>query len=90
MIRRSSFVIAILVATVPLAGQTSSRPAQTGRYAQIPQSRYVVPRTAWGDPDLQGEWTSEGEYGVPFERPPQFGTRHHMSSDGPCQSSASQ
>jgi hypothetical protein len=32
-------------------------------------------RTAWGDPDLQGEWTSEGEYGVPFERPPQYGMR---------------
>jgi len=33
------------------------------------------PRTPWGDPDLQGEWTAEGEYGVPFERPAQFGTR---------------
>jgi len=32
-------------------------------------------RTPWGDPELQGEWTSEGEYGVPFERPAQYGTR---------------
>ena len=32
-------------------------------------------RTPWGDPEFQGEWTSEGEYGVPFERPPQFGTQ---------------
>ena len=32
-------------------------------------------RTPWGDPDLQGEWTTEGEYGVPLERPAQFGTR---------------
>src|SRR5688572_30067245 len=30
-------------------------------------------RTPWGDPDLQGEWTTEGEYGVPLERPAQFG-----------------
>ena len=29
-------------------------------------------RTPWGDPDHQGEWTSEGEYGVPFERPAQL------------------
>jgi hypothetical protein len=36
-------------------------------------------RTAWGDPDLHGEWTTEGEYGVPFERPPQFGTREFMN-----------
>jgi hypothetical protein len=36
-------------------------------------------RTPWGDPDLQGEWTSEGEYGVPFERPAQFGTRPFLT-----------
>ena len=36
-------------------------------------------RTPWGDPDLQGEWTSEGEYGVPFERPAQFGTRQFLT-----------
>jgi hypothetical protein len=36
-------------------------------------------RTSWGDPDLQGEWTSEGEYGVPFERPSEFGTRQFLT-----------
>ena len=36
-------------------------------------------RTLWGDPDLQGEWTSEGEYGVPLERPAQFGTRPFLN-----------
>lgn len=36
-------------------------------------------RTSWGDPDLQGEWTSEGEYGVPLERPLQFGTRQFLT-----------
>jgi hypothetical protein len=38
-------------------------------------------RTPWGDPDLQGEWTSEGEYGVPLERPAQFGTRAFLTDD---------
>jgi hypothetical protein len=32
-------------------------------------SKYVVPRTPWGDPDLQGIWTSDEEAGVPLERP---------------------
>ena len=36
-------------------------------------------RTPWGDPDLQGEWTSEGEYGVPFERSPQYGMRPFLT-----------
>ena len=38
-------------------------------------------RTPWGDPDVHGEWTSEGEYGVPFERPPQFGTRPFLNDE---------
>ncbi len=38
-------------------------------------------RTPWGDPDLHGEWTSEGEYGVPFERPAQFGTRQFLTDE---------
>jgi len=29
----------------------------------------TVPRTPWGDPDLQGIWSSDEEAGVPFERP---------------------
>lgn len=36
-------------------------------------------RTPWGDPDLQGEWTTEGEYGVPLERAAQFGTRQFLT-----------
>ena len=38
-------------------------------------------RTSWGDPDLRGEWTTEGEYGVPFERPAQFGTRAFLTDE---------
>jgi hypothetical protein len=36
-------------------------------------------RTSWGDPDVQGEWTSEGEYGVPFERAAPYGTRRLLT-----------
>ena len=38
-------------------------------------------RTPWGDPDYQGEWTSEGEYGVPFERPAQYGARAFLTDE---------
>ena len=30
---------------------------------------YVVPRTAWGEPDLQGVWTGNAAHGIPLERP---------------------
>jgi len=36
---------------------------------------WKAPRTPWGDPDLEGTWTSQPELGVPFERPASFGTR---------------
>jgi hypothetical protein len=32
-------------------------------------------RTPWGDPDIQGIFTTDDELGVPFERPEQFGNR---------------
>jgi hypothetical protein len=34
--------------------------------------RYSVPRTPWGDPNLQGNFTNKYEQNTPFERPPEF------------------
>jgi len=45
------------------------------------QSASSVPRTPWGDPDLQGDWTSQSELGVPFERAAEFGTRQELSDE---------
>src|SRR3954467_7492559 len=42
---------------------------------------YTPPKTAWGDPDLQGIWPSTAMVGVPFERPPQFGTRLYLTDE---------
>ena len=36
-------------------------------------------RTPWGDPDLQGTWPSGALISVPFERPPEFGTRSQLT-----------
>jgi hypothetical protein len=35
----------------------------------------AVPRTPWGDPDLQGSYTNKYEQGTPFERPEEFDGR---------------
>ena len=60
----------LAIAPLTLPGQTSAQSTRSASWSE---------RTPWGDPDLQGEWTSEGEYGVPFERPPQFGTRQSLN-----------
>jgi hypothetical protein len=39
----------------------------------------ATPRTPWGDPDLQGTWSSEAELSVPFERPREFGERQLLT-----------
>jgi hypothetical protein len=46
-----------------------------GALAAVAASDWKTPRTPWGEPDLQGTWTSEAELSVPFERSPAFGTR---------------
>lgn len=42
---------------------------------------YTVPRTPWGDPDIDGIWPNIDMVRVPVERPRQFGTRLFMTDD---------
>ena len=63
-----------LAGTAGSAGFTRHAEAQAGAGAW-------TQRTPWGDLDLQGEWTTEGEYGVPLERPTEFGTRPFLTDD---------
>jgi hypothetical protein len=76
MSHRTRFGAALLAMTVavPLASQTTPSGVAAGEPAWLG-------RTSWGDPDLEGEWTSEGEFGVPFERPPEFGTRRFLTDE---------
>ena len=43
--------------------------------AQALPSAAATLRTPWGDPDIQGLFTTDDELGVPFERPEQFAGR---------------
>jgi hypothetical protein len=57
MFERSLLVATLTAAVlVPLAAQTT----------------YRTPRTPWGDPDLQGNYTNLYENGTPLERPKEF------------------
>jgi hypothetical protein len=42
---------------------------------------FTPPKTPWGDPDMQGTWTSDDTWGVPFERPAQYGERRFLTED---------
>ncbi len=62
MSKRSFVLIGALtaaMAVVPIVAQTNGKST-------------AIPKTPWGDPDLQGPWTSDDTWGVPFERARQF------------------
>ena len=59
---------------VPLEGQTAGTGAQGYRVSAGP-----APKTAWGDPDLQGIWTDP--YQTPLQRPQQFATKESFTDD---------
>jgi hypothetical protein len=42
---------------------------------------YVVPRLAWGDPDLTGMWPVDKLNGTPVQRPESFGTRRYLTDE---------
>jgi hypothetical protein len=50
-----------------VAGQEASKRPKAAAHGS-----YVPPRTPWGDPDLQGNFTNKYEQSTPFERPPEF------------------
>jgi hypothetical protein len=60
-----AFIVAFLV-TLSLV--TTIQAQQAGRGA----ANWTAPRTPWGDPDLQGNYTNKYETSTPFERPKEF------------------
>jgi hypothetical protein len=41
---------------------------------------WEVPKLSWGDPDLEGTFTSRDMSGIPMERPAAFGDREHLTT----------
>jgi hypothetical protein len=66
----------------PVAGQapSPSRPA-AAKAAAPAATAWVAPRTPWGDPDLQGTWTTDDYIGVPVERPVELGTKRYFTEE---------
>jgi hypothetical protein len=61
-------VVGLVSAEGPVAGQA-------------PAKAWSPAKTAWGDPDLRGTYTSDNSIGVPFERPMQFGERALLNDE---------
>ena len=71
-------VLAFTVAgmSADMAGQAPARPTP-GRAASV--RKWVVPRTPWGHPDLQGIWDNGTT--TPLERPAEFAGREFLTDE---------
>ncbi len=68
-----SIVAPMAVATV---SALAAPPAMAQAAKPAPAAKtWTTPKTPWGDPDLQGTWTSDDCIGTPLNRPANFGDR---------------
>jgi hypothetical protein len=42
---------------------------------------FTARRTSWGDPDLQGVWSSDDTAGIPLSRPEKYGDRLYLNDE---------
>jgi hypothetical protein len=75
--------IALVLSARGLTAQGTAKPAPqpAGPAGKPAAARTKVLRTPWGDPDLQGVWTSDEESGVPFERPNGLGSKDVLEGE---------
>jgi hypothetical protein len=74
--RRSGYAWLVPALAALLAG-CGGEPGTTGSAGS--GGGYVVPRTPWGDPDLQGMWPTTKLNGTPVQRPESFGERRLLT-----------
>lgn len=62
--------VVALCATLPISGQSNPNPPLViTAYNGGPPIQFATPKTPWGDPDLQGVWSSDDTSGIPMSRP---------------------
>jgi len=80
-----SAVVAVAIAgvgTLSLSGQSQPAPALVvTAYNGGPALNYTVARTPWGEPDMQGVWSSDDTSGIPRERPKDQGNRLYQTDE---------
>jgi hypothetical protein len=68
IVRGVALVLALACATLVVL-DAQSRPAT---------APWSHPRTAWGDPDLEGVWTSDNNFSIPLERPAELADKEFL------------
>ena len=71
--------MALLISvTLLLEARAQTPPAVSGKTVAASKG-WTGPKTPWGDPDLQGIWTSDDCIGTPMQRPANIGERLYLT-----------
>jgi hypothetical protein len=86
----AAMVAFVALAVSPVAAQDRPNTAAASRTpvpaagAKATSSRaksWTAPKTPWGDPDVEGVWTSDAALGIPMQRPVQFAGRAELTDE---------
>ncbi|HEY7441298.1 MAG TPA: hypothetical protein VH701_02675 [Vicinamibacterales bacterium] len=80
----AALVVVATLMSVSASGQGSGAiapPLVITAFNGATPTPYKMPRTPWGDPDLQGVWSSDDTSGIPMSRPQQFGDRLYQNDE---------
>ena len=72
---------AVLAAAATLLGACEQSAQESASAVAASGGAYTVPRTPWGDPDLQGKWPSTQMVGVPVQRDEKLGSRNVLNDE---------
>jgi len=72
---KTTFLVVAALAVTSAAFLSAQSPAPMAKR----DPNYTVPRTPWGDPDLQGKWPSTDMVGTPMQRDAKLGTRNLLT-----------
>ena len=78
MKHRFLMLAALSLTALPVAAQQAPKPASTTSAAA---KAWTPPKTSWGDPDLQGIYTSDDYIRVQMSRQAQYGTRQFLTDE---------
>jgi len=79
-----------LLAMLTLTNLTFAQVAAEAQQMPVPAEQtaaaysatdWRVPRLSWGDPNLEGTFTSLDMSGIPMSRPPEYGTRRYLTTE---------
>jgi hypothetical protein len=73
--RLTAMMVSVFFVAAPVSAQTSSAKASSKT------NTWTAPKTSWGDPDLEGVWTSDSVRGIPMERPAELAGKTELSDE---------